>query len=442
MLAPEVAKERLKTWEIEADETRYLPEIKALPTKLRTIAYGLLGRDAKGEEFAGGELAARQTPAEPGHSATGRVDFQGPVAAVRPVLLRARSGDRVCLATAQAISLSGDARAKVVQGRRRRKHHLREARLLAGRHDARRRRVEIRRADAAWLAAWAPHLGRGYGVGHDSIGRLLAAVINGGGKVGDEVFDILRQSIRNEHEVGGMGRHVIRGLLMASRPEGWELVEKTLIAAQRQEGLRQVILETVDEAHPEAYLRMLRLIRDQELARFSSVVRAVNVWFGLNWDSVSVTVVNTTIDRAIGFLEDPGSRDRALAGNDQDAIFLALWSVAFTDVLAAIPLAAKLLKHEKTEVRFMTAMHLGQMALPQSGAALLAALDDEDLRVADCACWAWPRPRSIPTSGKTARGSSSTSNGCSRAFRASRRNSSRLNVPGASGRFLRKRSLR
>ncbi len=234
----------------------------------------------------------------------------------------------------------------------------------------------------AWLAAWAPHLGRGYGAGHDSIGRLLAAVIDGGGKVGDEVFDILCQSIRNEHEVGGMGRHVIRGLLMASRPEGWELVEKTLIAAQRQEGLRQVIVETVDEAHPEAFIRMLRLIREHDLARFSAVVCAVNVWFGLAWDSVSVKVVNDTIDRVLTLLADEGARKKALAGNDAEDVFWALWSIAFFDAQAAIPVAAELLQHGQEEIRFVTAVHLCQLALPQADAVRVAALDDEDLRIA------------------------------------------------------------
>ena len=115
-----------------------------------------------------------------------------------------------------------------------------------------------------WLAAWTPHLG--YRVDQNEVGRLLAAAIDAGGPQGDEVFDILCRSVTNEHEIGVMGRHVSRALLTAARSAGWELMEKTLLAAQRQEGLRQVILETVDEAHPEAYRRMLRLIRDHDLA--------------------------------------------------------------------------------------------------------------------------------------------------------------------------------
>ena len=61
--------------------------------------------------------------------------------------------------------------------------------------------------------------------------------------VGKEVFEILIASAKGEHEIGAMGRHIVRSILLANRPEGWEFVEKLLIAAQRQEGLRQSILE-------------------------------------------------------------------------------------------------------------------------------------------------------------------------------------------------------
>jgi hypothetical protein len=238
---------------------------------------------------------------------------------------------------------------------------------------------------APWLAAWAPHVDNRYGVGQDTIGRLLAAVIDGGGAEADEVFDILAQSARNEHDIGGMGRHVSRALLLASRAEGWELMEKMLLAAQRQEGLRQAILETVDEAHPEAFRRMLRLIIEHDLARFSAVVRAVNVWFGLLWDSVSVKTINDTIAKALRFLDDAEARKRALEGKNAEDVFLALWSIAFEDAPAAIPVAARLLKHPSVEHRYVAALHLMQLGLKQAQAARCAALDDEDLRVACCA---------------------------------------------------------
>ena len=65
MLAPEVAKERLKAWQIEADESRFLPEIKALPESLRAIASGLLGRDAEGEKWEAKDWQDRNRLREP-----------------------------------------------------------------------------------------------------------------------------------------------------------------------------------------------------------------------------------------------------------------------------------------------------------------------------------------------------------------------------------------
>ena len=47
-----------------------------------------------------------------------------------------------------------------------------------------------------------------------------------------------------------MGRHVIVALLGAARPEGWEFTERLLLAAQRQEGLRQSILESARRGAP------------------------------------------------------------------------------------------------------------------------------------------------------------------------------------------------
>src|SRR5438067_3920878 len=128
--------------------------------------------------------------------------------------------------------------------------------------------------DVEWLATWAGYLN--YYGSDDSTGYTLAAAINRGGPEGEAVLDILRQSASNQHPIGAMGRHVTRALLVCEKPEAWAFMEKFLLAAQRQEGLRQVILETVDEAHPQAFRRMLRLIRDHDLARFSSVVRSVN----------------------------------------------------------------------------------------------------------------------------------------------------------------------
>jgi len=129
--------------------------------------------------------------------------------------------------------------------------------------------------DETWIARWAPFLPHARG-----LGVLLATVIDRGDKSAGQIFDLLVASARGEDEIGGMGRHVTTALLTANRPDGWTLVEELLLAAQREEGLRQAIFEAVDEAHPEAFKRMLDLIVARDLVRFTSTVRALDVWLG------------------------------------------------------------------------------------------------------------------------------------------------------------------
>jgi hypothetical protein len=244
--------------------------------------------------------------------------------------------------------------------------------------------------DIAWYAAWGAYLPFGL---YGDLGLLLAAAMDRGDAAGQAVFDILTASARGEHPIGAMGRHVTRALLTASRLDGWDFVERLLLAAQRQEGLRQVVLEAVDESHPEAFRRMLHLIVAQNLVRFSAVVRAAAVWFGFSWDEVQPRRVHEVLAGALTLLEQPGARQAALAGADPQAAYLALWASAFEDAPAAIGPAARLLQSPDAGTRFAGVHALAQIALPPSFEALLPALDDEDLQVAGYAFMAVRQPR-------------------------------------------------
>lgn len=235
-------------------------------------------------------------------------------------------------------------------------------------------------ADIRWIAAHGAHLA-GWSGGSD-IGWLLAGAIDAGGADGDEVRAILESSAAGEHETGQMGRHVTQALLSCSRPDAWEFVVRLLLAAQRQEGLRQAILESVDEAHPRAFRRMLRAIREENLARFSATVRAFDVWFGFLWDGASAIKVNDAIDRVALFLDDANARAAALDERDAETVYLALWSTGFEDVEAAIPLAIPLLSAAQAERRFVAAHFLAQTDWTTAMPALVEALSDRDLRVA------------------------------------------------------------
>jgi hypothetical protein len=232
--------------------------------------------------------------------------------------------------------------------------------------------------DLSWLASWCSYLG----YYNDTAGYLFAAAIDLGNAAGQEIFDILMASAKGEHEIGSMGRHVVRSLLLSNRPDGWELVEKLLIAAQRQEGLRQSILESIDEAHPIAFQRMLRLILDENLIRFAATLRAVDVWFGFDLDVLQEKQARAIVAQVLEFLTDPHQQQAGLASADAQTVYLALWSIAFTNAMTAIESAKVLLQHPEASHRFATVHFLDQLRLNPAWLVVLSAIKDPDDRVA------------------------------------------------------------
>ncbi len=233
--------------------------------------------------------------------------------------------------------------------------------------------------DIAWVAAWLPYLsfrGTDY-----LVAPLLASAIDGGGPEGEKVFEILVESAKGEHEIGMMGRHVASALLIASRPEGWEFVEKMLLAAQRQEGLRQVILESIDEAHPEAFKRMVRLVLENKLTRFASVARAIDVWFGFHWESKDAKTLDSLLEEVLVYLESDGERAARIENGDGKSAFLALWAEAFYDVMKALPQATAMLADKDARRRFAATCLLTQLEFGEAKKALTTALKDDDLRI-------------------------------------------------------------
>lgn len=232
---------------------------------------------------------------------------------------------------------------------------------------------------ATWLAQWTTHA---FSYRAHRIAPILAAAIDSGTAVGTEVFGILRRTVTREDPIGIMGDHVINSLLMASNPEGWDLMEKTLLAAHRQEGLRQSILNKIDLAHPQAFTRMLTLILDHDLVRFSSVARCIDVWFNLLWDSASTKVLNHHLEQVKNLLQSAGDRKKALTGNDAESIYRALWASAFFDAPKTIPIASDLLKSKSEEIRFVAAWGLTTIGLQSAANAKLAVSEDTNLQIA------------------------------------------------------------
>ena len=209
------------------------------------------------------------------------------------------------------------------------------------------------------------------------LGLLFAQAIDDGN---EEVFQILKGTAGSQHPVARMGRHVPSALMASSRQGAWTLAEGLLLAAQRQEGLRQVILESVDEAHPEAFVRALRLILKEDLLRFAACLRAADVWFGLNYDVTDLKTVRALLTQALGYLEAPDSARQAVQNGSGVEAYIALFTLAMKDAVAAADLARPLLMHPAAEKRMAAVQFLqaSELLIPQD---LPGLLSDPDVRI-------------------------------------------------------------
>ncbi len=240
-----------------------------------------------------------------------------------------------------------------------------------------------------WLAAWVSHLEFDY---RDpaAVAWLLGSVLRGGGQDAEEVRSVLVDSINGQHEIGRMSEHAIIAMLNSDEPDDWEVIGKLLLAAQRQEGLRQSILESAGESSPPAFRYLLGLILEHDLSRFSAVVRAFDVWLGFHWAGGSIKVVHEGIERLCRFFDDAQTRSKAIESGSAEDVYLALWVTAFENSDAALR-AARPLVHDDDPGRRVAALLITQRIghLPETiefPASRLLSGDETDERVLTLIC--------------------------------------------------------
>jgi hypothetical protein len=383
MLTPEQAKAVLAERRERHDEQRRQRAISELPDTLRPIAFGLLGCDAEGRQI---HHLFQYDPFAPQHRPQDQATEQ---------LDALRTEDRIQVLAAffptlaDAVERTWRFMKNLPYG-----HHGSSGALFrAPGHPnatlARRGQwllgmlgqVGPYHTDVAWLARHAGYLGYGGSL----LGTLFAAVVDGDEVAGGKVFEILVSTARGEDEVGVIGGHVASALLAASRPDGWDVVGRLLLAAQREEGLRQTILDGAHDAHPEAFRRLVSLVVAHDLARFSAVTSTLNQWLGTSWESGASAPRTRALALLPTLLADADARWRALAG-DGEEVYLALWAMATQDVVATIEQAAAFVTDPDVKRRFAGVYLLANSYITTAQEPLLRALADPDARVAGQAC--------------------------------------------------------
>ncbi len=242
-----------------------------------------------------------------------------------------------------------------------------------------------------WLATWSTQFDRSL---DEPIAFLLAAVIDGGGPDGDEVFAVLLRTLAAQQlgtaSANGAAGHAIRALLYASREQGWHEVRQWLAMSKSFDTAPQPVLAAMRYAHPGALSQIFEAIAEHQLVRHLEVVQLLDQWLGLAWATPgSKDAHDTVLELASlwhhhGDLADVLRPATGTAEQRARRAYLALWTMACRDAVQSVTHAEALLGAAEVELRYAAAWHLARLPLPQAHAARCRALDDVDLRVALC----------------------------------------------------------
>ncbi len=222
-----------------------------------------------------------------------------------------------------------------------------------------------------------------YSFGH-GFSYLYAAEIDRGNP---KVIQAFKNLILSENNTAYLDREMILGILRSDNEELQDLLGKLLLAARLQEGLRQAVCESMDAGTPGAFLKLLKVVEDNNLIRFSSVKRAVSTWIGI-YDENSVDRVNEKLLRLMGeCLRDLDFCRKQLAGDDAVAINTALWALGFYEADDAVRAMGELVDHGTKNQRLSASfynlcLYDEQLKLQTAKKAVLAHSDDLELAAA------------------------------------------------------------
>lgn len=146
------------------------------------------------------------------------------------------------------------------------------------------------------------------------------------------VLDKLKEIISSENNTFIITREIIKGMLMSKSIEALKMIGELLLAAKRQEGLRQAIVESMDEGNKEAFIYILKIIIDNNLTRFSSISRAFSTWTGINLDIEKPKIIDKCFKIMYKCLTDNDYKNESISSKDNLQIYIGIWAIAFDEI--------------------------------------------------------------------------------------------------------------
>ncbi|SFT09884.1 DUF4132 domain-containing protein [Paenibacillus sp. BC26] len=215
--------------------------------------------------------------------------------------------------------------------------------------------------------------------------NYIALEIDGGNAA---LLRQLKGIIYSDNNTAVVTRNIIKGLLMSRNPEAHGIIGELLLAAKLQEGLRQTITECMDEASREGFSYILGLIIEHDLSRFSSIIRAFDVWTGLALEAQKPAVIKKCLKAAYDCLTNEAVLHECLKSEDSQLLYIGLWATA-VDELMDTEATIMALKQSGSKYKQITAL---QFVAQTQFAAFQHRIAAAFLEIPDLEVVAWVLP--------------------------------------------------
>lgn len=165
-----------------------------------------------------------------------------------------------------------------------------------------------------------------------------------------EVIQYCKDVLTSDNNTAVLSRDVIIAIEQSHHQELQDLLIQLFLAAKLQEGLRQSVIETVDENNLDYFLKMIDVIAKNDLLRYSSIQRGILTWIGIGYEIAKEKDIRYIFEHLQDYLHNENNRYQALQSENPLDIYLALYCKGVYDVNQAIDEAMILLKSSKRHI--------------------------------------------------------------------------------------------
>ncbi|MDO4764801.1 MAG: DUF4132 domain-containing protein [Eubacteriales bacterium] len=173
----------------------------------------------------------------------------------------------------------------------------------------------------------------------------------------EKIIETIKEMLLSENNTSLLTYYVVQSIFMSENEELLTLLEKLLLAAKLQEGVRQVICENMDSGRQENFVRFFDVVYENNLMRFSSVKRAIATFTGLG-EGFGERITKKELELIHGLNHGELSAEELIVSEDNVVASLGLWKKGSEDITHLIEAMEEILENGKRHSRLMVSYYL------------------------------------------------------------------------------------